>query len=366
MKLFSLAALLAAPLMAAAADAADPATPVPAAGYRSVFDGIPQGVEEETVDWKKANAEVAQFPRGHIDLLKWEEANPGAAPQPQAAPTDAPSRRPSPPAPAPRARAPALKEAAMRLLLLSCALALAGCATTQSPEALRADVDRLAEGRTGVAPAETGATLQSLLAKQPLDADSAVRIALLNSPGLDATLAALAISDAERVAAAQLPNPHFAFARLREGQVLEIERMISFNVLSLVTLPWRAQYANQSLQLARLRAAQEVIRTAADTRKAWFNAVAAQQTAAYMRDAREAAEAGAELARRMARVGNWSKLQQAREQAVLADISAQLARAQQAALSEREKLTRLMGLWGQDATSVLPERLPDLPEQLAE
>nr|WP_309246681.1 TolC family protein [Ramlibacter montanisoli] len=254
----------------------------------------------------------------------------------------------------------------MRLLLLSCALALAGCATTQTPEALRADVDRLTEGRTGVAPAETGATLQSLLAKQPLDADSAVRIALLNSPGLDATLAALSISDAERVAAAQLPNPHFAFARLREGQVLEIERMVSFNVLSLATLPWRAQYANQSLQLARLRAAQEVIRTAADTRKAWFNAVAAQQTAAYLGDARKAAEAGAELARRMARVGNWSKLQQAREQAVLADISAQLARAQQAALSEREKLTRLMGLWGQDASYVLPERLPDLPERLAE
>lgn len=95
MKLYALAALLAAPLMAAAAD---PAAPVPAAGYRSVFDGIPQGVEEETVDWKKANAEVAQFPRGHIDLLKWEEANPGAAPRPQAAPTDAPSPRPAPPA----------------------------------------------------------------------------------------------------------------------------------------------------------------------------------------------------------------------------------------------------------------------------
>jgi opacity protein-like surface antigen len=97
-KLYALAALLAAPLMAAAADAADPATPVPAAGYRSVFDGIPQGVEEETVDWKKANAEVAQFPRGHIDLLKWEEANPGAAPRPQAAPTDGLSPRPAPPA----------------------------------------------------------------------------------------------------------------------------------------------------------------------------------------------------------------------------------------------------------------------------
>lgn len=105
MKLSCLAALLAAPLATAAADAADPAIAVPAAEYRSVFDDLPKGVEEETVDWKKANADVAQFPRGHIDLLKWEEANPGAAPQPQskpqAAPAPGPSPRPTAPAPAP-------------------------------------------------------------------------------------------------------------------------------------------------------------------------------------------------------------------------------------------------------------------------
>lgn len=95
MKLYGLAALLAAPLMVAAADAADPAAAAPPAAYRSVFDGIPQGVEEETVDWKKANAEVARFPRGHIDLLKWEEANPGAAP------AAAPSAGPAVPPPAP-------------------------------------------------------------------------------------------------------------------------------------------------------------------------------------------------------------------------------------------------------------------------
>lgn len=255
----------------------------------------------------------------------------------------------------------------MRVLpLLTTVLLLAGCASVSTPDALRRDVEQLTAGRTGVAANVPRETLQQLLSRQPLDADTAVRIALLNSPGLEASLAALSISDAERVQAAQLPNPHFSLGRLREGQTLEIERMLSFNVLQLVTLPWRAQYASQSLQLARLRAAQEVIRTAADTRKAWIHAVAARQTAQYMRDAREAAEAGAELARRMARVGNWSKLQQAREQATLADISAQLARAEQAAVAEREKLTRLLGLWGEDANYTLPDRLPDLPKALPE
>jgi hypothetical protein len=29
-------------------------------------------VETELVDWKKANADVGQFRRGHVDILRWE------------------------------------------------------------------------------------------------------------------------------------------------------------------------------------------------------------------------------------------------------------------------------------------------------
>lgn len=247
--------------------------------------------------------------------------------------------------------------------------ALAGCAGV-APDGLRSDVDRLTHDRIGpvaAAPAaETPAqAVAALLGQGPLDAPTAVRIALLNNPSLEGSLATLAISDADRVQAGRPPNPLLTLSRLREGERVEIERMLSFNVINLITLPWRAKYAGQQTELAKLRAAQDVIRIAADTRKAWFNAVAAEQTARYLQDAREAAQAGAELARRMARVGNWSKLQQAREQATLADLAAQLAHARQRAVAEREKLTRLMGLWGPAAQLTLPERLPDLPQQLA-
>lgn len=252
------------------------------------------------------------------------------------------------------------------LLAATLALALAGCASLTPPEQLRGEAGQLAGPAIGLPQADPQATVQQLLARQPLDADTAVRIALLNNPGLEAGFATLAIGDADRVAAATLPNPHFAFSRLREGHTLELERMLSFNVLQLFTLPWRAQQADRSLQLARLRAAQDLVRTAADTRKAWLNAVAARQTADYLRDAQEAAEAGAELARRMARVGNFSRLQHAREQALLAEVAAQRARAEQAAVAEREKLTRLLGLWGQEAAYSLPARLPDVPAALPE
>ena len=147
--------------------------------------------------------------------------------------------------------------------------------------------------------------------------------------------------------------------------MLEIERMLSFNVVGMLSLPWQAKWQSQQHELAKLLAAQDVVKLAADTRKAWINAVAAQQTALYMADAREAAQASGELARRMARVGNWSRLQQAREQLLLADATAQLARAQQVAFSEREKLIRLMGLWGAQTSFTLAERLPDLPREVS-
>ena len=61
-------------LCAAQALVADPAIPVPSVLYRSVFADTPAGVETESVDWKKANAEVGQFRNGHADILKWEAA----------------------------------------------------------------------------------------------------------------------------------------------------------------------------------------------------------------------------------------------------------------------------------------------------
>lgn len=54
--------------------AADPASPVPATVYRSVFADTPRGVETRTVPWRQANASVGRFTRGHADILKWEAA----------------------------------------------------------------------------------------------------------------------------------------------------------------------------------------------------------------------------------------------------------------------------------------------------
>jgi hypothetical protein len=76
-------------LVRADASGPDPAqadTPAPKLRYRSVFQDTPTGVEAGNTDWKKANAQAGQFPRGHADLLKWEAQH---APRPAAAPASA-------------------------------------------------------------------------------------------------------------------------------------------------------------------------------------------------------------------------------------------------------------------------------------
>lgn len=259
-----------------------------------------------------------------------------------------------------------------RATALASVLILAGCASL-SPDGGTADVQALVNGNplmAGTAAQRTPdeasqKSVDALLAK-PLDVEAAVRIALINGPRVQDAFATLQLSDADRVQAASLPNPVLSFSRLAQGSEREFERMLSFNVVGLVTLPWQARWAGQRHEAAKLQAAQSVLTLAADTRRAWVRAVAAQQSVVYLRDAKEAAEAGAELAHRMAQVGNWSALQRTREQLLLADAAAQLARAEQAAVASREQLTRLMGLSGARAGYTLPDRLPPLPQAAPE
>ena len=56
-------------------------SPVPALYYRSALEAGPKGVIQGSDDWKAANARVGQYPRGHSDILKAEEAQGSAAPE---------------------------------------------------------------------------------------------------------------------------------------------------------------------------------------------------------------------------------------------------------------------------------------------
>ena len=89
----------------AQATVTDPAASVPPIVYQSVFNQSPTGVETKSVDWKKANAEVGQFKRGHVDILKWEESQLKDKPVGKAATQS--EAAPATPAPSPASAVPA-------------------------------------------------------------------------------------------------------------------------------------------------------------------------------------------------------------------------------------------------------------------
>jgi len=259
---------------------------------------------------------------------------------------------------------PTMRAVAAGAILIS----LSGCATFSKDGGLDA-VSSLTAERTGQdvrlpkTSADSAAIQDELnqLLKQPLSADSAVRVALINNRGLRASLAELGVAEADLVQAGRMANPGFSFSRLSGGGETEIERSVMFDLVGLVTIPIRRDIESRRFESAKLVAATEAVRLAADTRKAYFNAVAAVQSARYAEQVREAAGASAELAQRMAKVGNLSALDQAREQAFSAEASTQLARARHNATAAREQLARLMGVWGENTAFQLPDKLPDLP-----
>jgi outer membrane protein TolC len=111
-----------------------------------------------------------------------------------------------------------------------------------------------------------------------------------------------------------------------------------------------------------LQLGSDVVDHVTQVRQAWVRAVAAQQALHYAAQVQQSAEASAELARRMQRVGNFSRLQRARQQVFYADATSQLAIAQQGVVATREALVRALGLDDAQAAALrLPERLPDLP-----
>src|SRR5215212_8857249 len=203
------------------------------------------------------------------------------------------------------------------------------------------------------------------LLRRPLTPDSAVQVALLKNRGLQADFNELGVSEAEYIQATLPPNPTVSLARLGGSLELEIERQIVVGLFELATLPARAAIAEQRFRAAQFRTAEAVLRLAAETRREYYRAIAANQQVAFMQQALGTAETASELAKQLGESGSLNKLEQAREHAFYQELGAQLARARIEQKVARERLIRQLGLWGRDIDFRLPNSLPPLPARLA-
>ena len=204
--------------------------------------------------------------------------------------------------------------------------------------------------------------VEALVRNKTIGPDVAVQVALLNNKGLQAAYAEVGLSAADVWQETLLVNPTVSIGLIGIDPVRTVEGAVVTNILALMTRERRVAVAEARFRQAQLRAAEETLKLAADTRRAWINAVSASENVSYLVQAQAAADAASALAQELGKTGAMGKAGQAREHVFYSEIVGQTAEARLAARTAKEELTRLMGLWGPDLDYSIPNALPALPK----
>jgi len=260
-------------------------------------------------------------------------------------------------------------------IVLAAALPLAfvGCTST-NPKGAFDDVGRSIATRTGqnirwmrgdAERTEIEKAVDAFL-QTNLTSQSAVAIALLNNRTLQADFEEIGVSQAELAQASRLRNPQFdGFWRFPNSgpKVVNAEYALAQDFLDLLTLPARKKIAAANLEVTKLRIADHVLTLAEEVQAAFYTVQARQQLTNRLALIVEVNEASADVAKRQHDAGNINDLELQNQQAAFAQSRLDLARAQTQLRADRERLNRLLGLWGEQTTWVINDELPSLPEK---
>jgi cobalt-zinc-cadmium efflux system outer membrane protein len=258
-----------------------------------------------------------------------------------------------------------------RWLLAAPALLAAGCASVNPQPSFDATNRRVADqsgltsvwARTPEQSRELEARLGALLA-EPLTAESAAQVALLNNPALQARFEEIGIAQAELAGASAPSGPELEAAAVPPAGGLS-EASLTIDVLDVVLIPARRRLGRLELEQVRLNVGDAMLGLAAETRIAFYALQAQLQLADRLALVLEIHRAAAELAERQHAAGNLGDLELENQRAAHQQARVELARARARAREGREILNRSMGLWGPATGWTLAERLPEIPEREA-
>lgn len=251
---------------------------------------------------------------------------------------------------------------------------LTACATT-SPAGPRGEVGELVAERAGVEDAITSEQdaqsrarvrerVEALLA-EPLTAERAVQVAMLNNRQLQATFEELGVAQAELVQAGLLENPVIA------GDLVASTRGFGFggglslsqSLLSVFLIPAKRRLAKAQLQHAIVTVAHEALVLARDVKVAHAEVWAAAAAVRLHRGRVQAAEVADGLAAQQLEAGNLPQLDRVMHGAALDEARLELAEAEVELTIAREQLSRLLGLWGRDIAWAVPDAPPEVPPE---
>ncbi len=197
-----------------------------------------------------------------------------------------------------------------------------------------------------------------------LTADAAVQIALLNNRKLQANYERLGIAQADLVEAGLLENPVFSYTWYTGDAGTITEASIVQDFVSVVSLSARKKVGETAAQRVTLEVANNVVDLAREVQAQYFTVVGDAQALELARQVVTATEAAAELAQRQRSAGNLSRRDQSLQQSFYAQTLLESAQAEAQLASDRERLNRLMGVWGEDTNWKIQSRLPAVANTL--
>jgi len=202
------------------------------------------------------------------------------------------------------------------------------------------------------------------LLRKPLTIDAAVRIALLNNRALQATFEEIGLSAADVLEAATIPNPSFDLAvrfpnKPPSGTYVDYSTAIDF--LSIIMIPLKKRVAKDQLEAAALRAADATLELVSQVKGAFYSLQASQQLLKRFDLVVDANAASLDLSQRQHEAGNINDLALAQQQATYSRSRLDVAATEAEIRRNREKLNRLLGLWGADTDWQIAGELPKVP-----
>ncbi len=258
------------------------------------------------------------------------------------------------------------------LLAVGASAVLSGCASV-NPRPAFTDVETSVSDRTGHhptwarTPTEGQQTEQSVreLLKDELTVEAAVRIALANNPSLQATFEEIGVAQADLAQAGLVKNPEFdGFLRFPKGLPSgnNVELGLLQDVLDILTMPLRKKIGSAQLEQTKLRVGSGVLALIAEVKTAYFTLQAAQQLVTRLELIMEVNRAAAEFAQKQHEAGTLNDLDLATHRATYDQAKVDVAIESTQVRADRERLNRLLGLWGSDTSWKIAKQLPEIAD----
>ncbi|MFP4053039.1 MAG: TolC family protein [Phycisphaerae bacterium] len=205
------------------------------------------------------------------------------------------------------------------------------------------------------------------LLQDRLTLDEAIQVAMLNNPHLQATYERLGIAQANLVQAGLLKNPIFdaevKFLDNVSGTRAIVEMAVVQDFLDVLMVPLRRRLARAQLDAVRSQVIGKVLDVVAEVRIAFVSVQASEHTLATLRQNLQATDASYDAARRLSKAGNITDLELANERALYERSKLAVASAETSLVEARERMNRVLGLWGGRTTWAISPDLPNVPAE---